>query len=286
MPAIEPIVARKTWRTLEPLHGLIYFTPEAAERYAALGIGSQPAYFASRSAAMGPVGAEVVIATFFNFAPELVRRAIPAVWRTAAPDKILEARLEAADGALRRILGDAVASPEMSRAAELARIAAEAACDHLDGRPLFAGHAGLEWPGEAHLVLWHAQTLLREYRGDGHVAALTAAGLTGIEALVVHAATGEVATDVLKATRAWSEEQWAAAVDAVRSRGWLVDGDELRLSPAGAAHRKAVEDTTDRLAIDAYRALGADACSELRGLARPFSQAIVSSGELGFASSQ
>jgi hypothetical protein len=171
----------------------------------------------------------------------------------------------------------------MARASALARTAAEAATDFVEGRPLFAGHAQLDWPDEPHLVLWHAQTLLREYRGDGHIAALTTAGLSGVEALVVHAATGEVSASVLKATRAWSDDEWAAGVDLVRSRGWLADGDELRLSPAGAAHRQDVEDTTDRLSTDAYSVLGEDACAELRALARPFSQAIVSSGTFGFA---
>jgi hypothetical protein len=282
MPTIDPVVARKTWKTLEPLHGVIYFAPEAAERYAALGIDGQAGYFASRSAAMGSVSAEVVVATFFNFNPDLVRRAIPAAWQTTTTDKVLAARLDAADAVLRRILGDAVGAAEMARAAELARTAADAACRHLEGRPLFAAHAQLDWPDEAHLVLWQAQTLLREYRGDGHVAALTASGLTGIEALVVHAATGEVPAEALKATRAWSDEQWAAGVDSVRRRGWLGDGDELRLSASGAAHRQEVEDTTDRCAVDAYRALGEDGCSELRALVRPFSQAIVSAGTFGF----
>ncbi|MCU1448610.1 MAG: hypothetical protein JWP02_780 [Acidimicrobiales bacterium] len=283
MSTVDPAVARKTWRTLEPLHGLIYFAPEATERYAALGIGGRAGYFASRSAAMGPVPGEVVIATFFNFNPELVHTAIPAAWRTSTPDRLLGARLEAADAALRRTLGDTVEAPEMARAATLARTAAEAACDHLDGRPLFAAHARLDWPEEPHLVLWHAQTLLREYRGDGHIAALTAAGLTGLEALVVHAATGEVPGEVLRTTRAWSEEQWATGVDDVRSRGWLADGDDLLLSPSGAAHRQEVEDTTDRLAVHAYSRLGDDACSELRALARPFSQAVVASGTFGFS---
>ena len=284
MSPVDPAVARKTWRTLEPIHGLVYFAPEPAERYAALGIDGRSGYFASRAAPMGPVGAEVVIATFFNFNPDLVRAAIPASWQTASIDKILDARLEGADAALRRALGDAVGTPGMAQAATLARTAAEAATAHIEGRPLLAGHTRLDWPDEPHLVLWHAQTLLREYRGDGHVAALTVAGLTGIEALVVHAATGEVSAAVLKATRAWSDEQWAAGVDAVRSRGWLADGDELRLSAAGAAHRQAVEDMTDRLAVPAYSAIGEDACAELRRLARPFSQAVVASGTFGFGS--
>ena len=284
MSPVDPVVARKTWRTLEPIHGLVYFAPEAAERYAGLGIEDRAGYFASRAAPMGPVGAGVVIATFFNFNPDLVRAAIPTAWHTASTDKILDARLEGANAALRRALGDAVGTPEMAEAAALARTAAEAATEHVEGRPLFAGHAGLDWPDEPHLVLWHAQTLLREYRGDGHVAALTVAGLTGIEALVVHAATGEVSAAVLKATRAWSDEQWGAGVDAVRSRGWLADGDELRLSASGAAHRQEVEDVTDRLAVPAYSALGDEACADLRRLARPFSQAVVASGTFGFGS--
>jgi hypothetical protein len=283
MASLDPIIARKTWRTLEPIHGVIYFAPEAAERYSALDIDGQAGYFASRSAAMGPVGAEVVLATFFNFNPDLVRRAIPAVWQSASPDKVLGARLDAADAVLRRVLGDSVGSAEMARAAELARTAAEAACQYLEGRPLFAAHARLDWPDEPHLNLWHAQTLLREYRGDGHVAALTTAGLSGIEALVIHAATGEVPAEALRATRGWSEEQWAAGVESVRSRGWLADGEELRLSGSGAAQRQEVEDTTDRLAVDAYSALGEDACAELRSLGRPFSRAIVSAGTFGAA---
>jgi len=279
---VDPVVARKTWRTLEPIHGLIYFAPEAAERYAVLGIEGRAGYFASRAAAMGPVSAEVVIATFFNFNPDLVRAAIPAAWHTTSTDKLIGARLDAADAALRRALGDAVGTPEMARAAALARTAADAAGDSTEGRPLFAAHALLDWPDEPHLVLWHAQTLLREYRGDGHVAALTVSGLTGIEALVMHAATGEVSAGVLKATRAWSDDQWAAGVESVRSRGWLADGDELALSPSGAAHRQEVEDTTDRLTVHGYSALGEEACAELRRLARPFSQSVVSSGTFGF----
>jgi hypothetical protein len=283
MRAVDPLIARKTWRTLEPLHGVIYFAPEAVDRYAALGIHGEAGYFASRSAAMGPVGAEVVVATFFNFNPDLVRRAMRDVWQTVTPDKVLAARVDAADAVMRRVLGDSVATAEMARAAELARRAAEAACEHFEGRALFAAHARLGWPDEPHLILWHAQTLLREYRGDGHVAALTTAGLSGIEALVIHAATGEVPAEALRTTRGWSDEQWAAGIESVRSRGWLDDGDELHLSASGVTHRQQIEGATDRLAVDAYSALGEVACSELRSLGRPFSQAIVSAGTFGSA---
>ena len=278
--ALDPVIARKTWRTVEPLHGMIYFAPEAAERYSAIGLEGPSGYFASRSAPMGAVGAEVVIATFFNFYPELVRQAMDGVWSRTSPDKVLEARLDAVDASLRRVLGDAIGSEAITQAAELARIAAETAGDRPEGRPLFAGHAALPWPDEAHLVLWHAQSLLREYRGDGHVALLCAAGLSGPEALVVHAASGDVSVPVLRSTRAWPDDAWNQAVDAVRSRGWLADGDELALSPAGAAHRQEVEDGTDALAVHPYAVLGEDRCSELRRLARPLSQAVVAGGTL------
>lgn len=281
--ALDPVVARKTWRTVEPLHGMIYFAPEAAGRYAALGLEGRSGYFASRSAAMGPVGAEVVVATFYNFQPGLVRRAMAGVWETAAPDRVLAARLEAADAALRRGLGAAAGSEATGRAAGLARIAAEAAGERPEGRPLFAGHAELPWPDEDHLILWHAQTLLREYRGDGHIAALCCAGLGGAEALVVHAASGDVPAGVLRATREWPDAEWEEAVEAVRSRGWLADGDELTLSAAGLAQRQEIEDLTDRLSVHPYAVLGEQRCAELRAAARPLSQAVVAAGMLGFA---
>ena len=279
--SLDPVVARKTWRTVEPLHGMIYFVPEATERYAALGLNDRSGYFASRSAPMGPVGAEVVIATFFNFCPRLVRTSMADVWSTTTTEAVLRGRLEAADAALRRVLGEVVGSPNLARAAQLARIAAEAAAERPDGRPLFAGHVGLPWPEEDHLVLWHAQSLLREYRGDGHVVALCCAGLSGAEALVVHAATGEVSAAVLRSTRAWPDKEWEGAVESVRSRGWLAEDGTLTLSPAGAAHRQEVEDMTDTLATYPYAVLGEERCSELRALARPLSQAVVSAGMLG-----
>ncbi|HET9689667.1 MAG TPA: hypothetical protein VFP61_00835 [Acidimicrobiales bacterium] len=278
---LDPVTARRTHRTVEPVHGMIYFAPEGPEEYGAIGLrGARMGYFASRSAAMGPVPAEVTIATFFNFNPALVRRAIPEAWTLAAPEAVLAARLRAADRALRAVWGDTVDGPEVAEAAALARTAAMRACERPEGRPLFAAHAALPWPDPAHLVLWHAQSLLREFRGDGHVALLAAEGLDGVEALVVHAATGDVPAEALRATRAWSEEQWAAAVERVATRGWLEPGGALRLTDAGRAARQSVEDRTDELAVHPYQALGEDGCSRLRALVRPLSRAIVDAGRL------
>jgi len=265
--------ARKTWRTLEPLHGMVYFVPEAEEAYGRLGITGRAGYFASRAAAMGAVTADVVVSTFFNFNPELVHAAIPTSWEIASPQSLLAARFDAVDAAFRRLLGDeVVASDEMRRAAELARPAAEEAGRRAEGRPLAAAHADVAWPAAPHLVLWHAQSILREYRGDGHIAQLVVHGLSGIEALVTHAASGDVPAHVLRSTRAWSREEWDTAVDALQGRGVLQQGEDIRFTESGARQRQAIEDGTDLLAAAPYAALGEERCAELRALARPWSR--------------
>ena len=275
---VEPVegagalLARKTWRTLEPLHGMVYFVPEAAEAYAQLGVTGRAGYFASRAAPMGAVTADVVVSTFFNFNPELVHAAIPAVWEATTPVALVAARFAAVDAAFRRLLGDeVVSSDDMRRAAELARLAAEAAAARVEGRPLAAAHSDVPWPSAPHLVLWHAQSILREYRGDGHIAQLVVRGLSGLEALVTHAAAGDVPEHLLRSTRGWPQDAWDGAVDALQARGWLEQGDELRFTELGASQRRALEEGTDTLAAAPYAVLGEERCAELRALARPWS---------------
>jgi hypothetical protein len=270
--AAGALLARKTWRTLEPLHGMVYFVPEAAEAYARLGITGRAGYFASRAAPMGAVTADVVASTFFNFNPELVHAAIPSAWQTATPAALMAARFSAVDAAFRRLLGDEVlSSDDMCRAAELARHAAEEAGRRVEGRPLAAAHSDVAWPTAPHLVLWHAQSILREYRGDGHIAQLVVRGLSGLEALVTHAAAGDVPEHILRSTRGWPQDAWDAAVDALRVRGWLEQGDEVRFTEWGASQRRALEEGTDTLAAAPYAVLGEERCAELRVLARPWS---------------
>ena len=276
---MDPGVARKSWRTLEPYHGLVYFAPEAADRYAALGLPGFDAYFASRAAPMGPVPADVVIATFFNFHPDLVRRAIPHAWEVTTPAQLLVARLEGIDAALKRAVGAALDDgAAVAEAAALARRAAEACTPQ--GRPLYAAHASLAWPDQPHLVLWHAISLLREYRGDGHVAALLDAEVDGCQALVLHAASGDVPRAALQTSRAWSDDEWAAAVEVLGSRGLVDDVGEF--TDAGRAFRQHIEDRTDQLAVRPWEAIGEPGADRLRVLVRPMSKAIVGSGSFGF----
>ncbi|GAA1020663.1 hypothetical protein GCM10009556_085170 [Acrocarpospora pleiomorpha] len=272
-------VARQAWRRLEPLHAMVYFVPEARRRYRALGVGDpQVGYFASRVAAMGAVSAEVVIATFFNFCPDLVRRGIPEVWEVVTPEKLVEARLEAAGAALRRV--GIHEFPELAETLELASRAAEEACAHVRGRALFGAHAALPWPEDPLLRLWHAQTLLREYRGDGHVAVLVSEGVSGLEALILYAATAPAMVSLLKGTRGWSDEDWAAGEEGLRARGLL--GEGLALTERGRVFRQGIEDRTDVLAFPAYAVLDDGECERLAELARVFGRAVVGAGLLSF----
>ncbi|WP_229074050.1 hypothetical protein [Actinoplanes sp. DH11] len=270
---------RLAWRVTEPLHAMVYFAPEAVQAYAQAGVqDARAGYFASRAAAFGPCGPGVVTATFYNFNPALVARALPSVWATTSPAAMVAARLEGAGAALTRGLGAEVLSgPEVAEAASLARVAAQAATRWPQGRPLFAAHAELDWPQEPHLVLFHAQMLLREFRGDGHVAALLAAGVSGLEAIVLHVASGEVDERFLRGSRGWSRDEWAAAQDGLRARG-LLDGTEL--SGEGRRLRAEIEERTDRLAEPAYRELGEQGCLRLAELARPLSRTVAKAGML------
>jgi hypothetical protein len=270
---VEPLIARKLARSANPYPSLVFFAPEVAAAYTTVGLREgRMGYFAGRSAPMGAVPADLVIAAFYSFSPHLVRTYIPAAWSLASPEVILEHRLVATDTALRRVLGDdVVAGPEMKEAARLARIAAEA-CQP-EGRALFAGHASLPWPAEPHLELWHALTLLREHRGDGHLIALAVAGYSGCDAMVMTKAMGDFAASFV-ATRAWNHEHWAASAESLRSRG-LIDGDG-GATPAGREHREAVEHQTDLLALPPLQVLGEQGCLRLRELVRPMSITIAS----------
>jgi hypothetical protein len=179
--------ARALWRLVEPLHAVVYFAPEPLAALDAAGYrGFWMGYFAGRAAPLGAVGADVVHAAFYNFAYERVAKALPAAWDFAPPEAALRAREHGAVAALRRQLAEVAEGPAVARAAELASRAAAAV--PLAGRVLGAANHALPVPEQPLARLWHAATVLREHRGDGHIAALLAAGIGGRESHVFHAA--------------------------------------------------------------------------------------------------
>jgi hypothetical protein len=214
-----------------------------------------------------------VTATFHNFHPGLVARAVPDVWAVAPPGRFLAVRVETVTAALRRLLGPLADAAAVGEAAELARAAALAA--PTAGRPLAAANAALPWPDEPLSVLWHAQTLLREFRGDGHVAALLVAGLDPVETLVLFAAGTGLDGDWLRQRRGWPEDDWAAARARLAGRGLL---GEAGLTDAGRALRAEVEAHTDALADAPWRAIGDAAAERLVTLAAPLTAAVVDGG--------
>ena len=274
-PVLDPRVVARAHRAVEPLHNHLYFAPEQDERLGAVGLRpGRMCYFAGRAAPMGPVGPGVVAATFYNFSPSLVTRHIPRAWTLASPEQVVAARFDAARASLTRLLGEAATSPEV---AELAGLLREA-CSVLtpEARPLYAGHADLPWPDEPLLELWHGATLLREHRGDGHLAALLRAGLTGLEALITHVVTGRGFSEHgARATRGWSEEEWTASVDALTERGLLADG---QLTADGMDLRARIEAETDELSAAPWEHLGPERTARVVELGRDLSARLVAGG--------
>lgn len=265
--------ARRMWRALEPVHAVSYFAPESRAACDELGTkGYWMSYFALRGAPLGEAPPELVAALFYNFHPGLVARALPAAWKVAAPERFLAIRLEAVDAALHRLLGaDVLASAEVAEAAALAREAALAA--PTAGRALAAANAALDWPDAPHLVLWHAQTILREQRGDGHVAALLTAGLDPAETLVAFAVGTGLDATWLRERRGWSEQEWDAAAGRLADRGLLDAGGGL--TPAGEELRRDVEARTDALADVPWAVLGDERAEQLTALVAPLVSAIL-----------
>jgi hypothetical protein len=204
MTAEDYGLARRMWHQLEPVHAVFWYAPEVFEEAAGLGYDVQtrwPSYFAWRLAPLGAAGPRLAASACYSFSPDMVAAHVPAAWAVASPERVLAARERAVDRMYRALLGDLVGSPALAEAAELAREAALAA--GTAGRQLAAANADLPWPGEPHLVLWHAISVLREHRGDGHIAALLTAGLDPCEALVSFAAIGAAPEEVF-ASRGWS----------------------------------------------------------------------------------
>ena len=258
--------ARHLWTIFEPLHAVTYFTPEGTEAFQAAGFrGFWRGYFAGRSAPLGLAPAAVTTAVYGNFAPQMVERAIPAIWDLAPPEAALEARLSGSVAALARLFGDLAGVDE---AARLLRSVAEAA--PTTGRALGAANAALPWPDGPIAVLWQASTTLRELRGDGHLAGQLAVGLGGIDTIVLRCGH-DLSRDLMQFARGWTDDEWAASTDALQERGLL--GPDGRITGEGVEAMAAVEEITDRLAREPWDAAGPEVTARFVELATPLSAA-------------
>lgn len=241
-------VRRQFWQGIEVIHDVVYFGDDIRERFDAIGLkGWWMAYFAQRSAALGTPDPMTVTALFHGFAPRLVERALPDAWSLANRDEILATRLKLAVDRLTPCIDPTAVDTGIARLAK----DLEAIVDGLDfaGRALAATHANLPRPNDPIERLWWAATVLREYRGDSHVAILVAAGLDGAAANALAVADGRAPTTQQQA-RGWNDDEWMAAYEHLRRRAWTTEYGEI--TDAGKAARAQIEDATDRVSSASF----------------------------------
>ncbi len=270
------MTARRMFELVEPIGAIPYSTDEPNEAMFALGFTEfWDTYFAGRAAPLGLVPAEVVDALFYNFAPGEVARHIPKVWQTTTPEAALAARRVGCVNALRRILGDHVGSPAFARAAELLLKAATSA--PWEGRPMYAALRALPVPDEVVARMFHAASLLREHRGDGHIAALMSERVGGLEGHVLFALHAGMPAEKFGRVHHLPAAQLAAVIDGMRDRGLI--GDDGWLSTRGRAVKQRVEDLTDDLAATPYEILQPTELDELVAILEPLAALVLAAQE-------
>ncbi|WP_285030409.1 hypothetical protein [Mycolicibacterium sp. lyk4-40-TYG-92] len=273
--ARTPTLARRLFERYEPVHAITYFAPEA--RAAAVDLGYRSfwsGYFATRSAPLGPVPPRVVEAIFYNFAAHRVAKSLAGAWDVATPQQALAARETGAVAALRRY--GLTADDNLRTAADLLRRVARGAA--VDGRPLFAALSAVPWPDEPVAALWHASTLLREQRGDAHVAALVAAGITGRESNVLHVAAGRTTRDKVVSTRDYDDAEWDAVSARLAARGLMTP--EGSLTDAGRELKQDIEHRTDAAALPTLDVLNDAEVETLFRALTPIARMVVAGGDL------
>jgi hypothetical protein len=253
-------LARRMFELVEPIGLIPYSADEPNETMFALGFTNYwDTYFAGRAAPLGLVPAEVVDALFYNFAPGEVARHIPKVWRTTTPEAALAARQLGCANALRRILGDHVDTAEFARSAELLMKAATSA--PAEGRPMYAALRAVTTPDDVVTGFFHAGSLLREHRGDGHIVALMSERVGGLEAHALYALAMDMPPEKFGRIHHLPPEQIAAVIDGMRARGLI--GDDGWLTKEGRAVSERVEALTDDLAAKPYESLESGELAEL-----------------------
>ncbi len=263
------------WQLFESVHAITYFCEPVTDAYKAIGLkGFWQGYFASRVAPIGPVGGEVCAALFYNFRPEMASKALPSAWTVTTPQAVLDARYDALGTVLEEMFSS---ESGIAEAADLTEEALEGC--HIEGRPLFAGHRCLPRPNDELLALWWAATLLREHRGDGHVATLVTRHIGGIDANVLMVGTGRVPREVLQVSRAWSDGEWEASQARLNARG-LLQGDQL--TPNGVALRQDIEDVTDDLGAEPWSHLGPERTARLIQLLTPLRERVLATHQIPY----
>jgi len=262
-------LARALWTLFEPVHAVTYFSPQARDSLAAIGLTRYwDGYFGGRSAAVGALSGAPVIAMFSGFAPFFVNRALPAVWSVVTPEQVIEARYVGAAATLRAIVPD----EKVVTAAADALTPLVANLDTI-GRPLSAGFAALPLQDDPYRRLWQVAGTLREHRGDGHVIALASLQVGGITTLVLRAGV-DLDAESMKKARGWTDEEWDAEAARLVDRGLLAA--DRKITSAGAELLERAEQLTNELAVGPIASLSQDEIRAIAASVYPVASAVSS----------
>ncbi|WP_096288737.1 hypothetical protein [Glutamicibacter sp. BW80] len=233
-------------------------------------------YLAGRLSPAGIVSGNGASSLLYSFSAAMLNRRVPLVWDAISPAAAIEARFVAIDRTLTEYLpADLISGESMVLAASLARKAADACA--AEGRPMFGALKNIEYPEPAYLALWHACTLLREYRGDGHIDVLREHGLSGIQSLVFHSSTPMgMPMEVVREKRGWSVKDWTDAAQSLASLGLLNGAGQI--TDKGLALHWSIESETDTGSRQPFESLGITDTRALSDLMQPMVRAMVSNG--------
>ncbi|WP_019929752.1 SCO6745 family protein [Nocardia sp. BMG111209] len=272
-PELDLDAVREAALAVTAAHLFVYLIPEIAEEAAGFGVTDRaPRYFGFRAAPLGAVPWQVVLATFYNFSPRVVRT-VAGAWDAATPTQWQAARFTAVGRAMRRV-GVSLTAEHIAAARALIDPVV-AAADYA-GKPLAAANAAVTLPADPLVALWQQITVLREWRGDAHLVVLADNRLGPCACNVLHAATGRLPAAVLRATRDWNDAEWAAATAELAARGWLhPDGTP---TDAGIAARERIEVETDEHCADLWAPIGATGARRLVALIAPIADAFTAAG--------
>jgi hypothetical protein len=260
--------ARRLRDACEPVAMHAVWSRQTNERLAQLGLDFLTSYVGGRGASLGEPAGAVVAAAFAWFEPSLVITLWEAARSAVAHDRLVQARDESTVASLREIL----AGEDPGEVASLLADAAEAA-DGM-GRPLFSGRRADGRPADAVHRLWWACDLVREHRGDSHVAASAAAGLNAVEMNILTELWIGMPMLSYTATRGWPPDAMQRAVARLESRGWI---DDDGLTDEGRARRLGIEQRTDDQEQPIAAALG-DRFEEICGRLNHWGQLCIEAG--------
>ncbi len=268
---------RQIWATLEKLHIVTYFVRECRDAYKSLGVENVwSRYFAGRAAPMGRVTYETIVATFYNFSPSMVKEHAESVWEAAGPESFVSARFRGADNALQRLLGEYINFPEIGTVPSLVYDIALKGSP--EGKPIYSANLGVSVPDKLHLKLFHAATLVREYKGDIHNSILLSSDVSGLQAHILLSSIGHMSKEKVLSSRGWSEQQWLMDQRNLQSRGLL--GEDGLLSQDGLAFRVEIEGKTETLAAKLWDNLDDKALGEINESLSPLNRQLSISKEL------